>query len=142
MRRMRFRTHFLFALSCLFVFFLAAVSFAAPDQALLDRAKELQGDLLRDLEILVNIDSPSGHGPGSEKIMEILSEKLRTLGGKVEILPAPQGGGIQCGCHLSGERERENLPPGPLRHGLQGRNRGRTSLQGCQWESLRAGSGR
>ena len=62
---------------------MAAVSFAAPDSALLARAKELREDLLQDLEILVNIDSPSGYGPGSEKIMIVLSEKFRTLGGEV-----------------------------------------------------------
>jgi glutamate carboxypeptidase len=93
MRRMRFRTHFLFAFSCLVVSSLAAVSFAAPGQALLARAKHLQEDLLQDLETLVNIDSPSGYGAGSEKIMMVLSEKLRVLGGKVEILAVPKGAG-------------------------------------------------
>jgi len=93
MRRMRFRTHFSFALSCFFVVFLAALSFAASDQALLTRAKQLKEDLLQDLETLVNIESPSGYGAGSEKIMILLSEKLRTLGGKVEILAVPKGAG-------------------------------------------------
>ena len=93
MRRMRFRNHFLSALPFLFVFFLAPVSFAAPDQALLARAKQLQEDLLQDLQTLVNIDSPSGYGAGSEKIMMVLSERLRTLGGKVEILAVPKGAG-------------------------------------------------
>jgi glutamate carboxypeptidase len=93
MRRMRFRTHFLFAFSCLVVSSLAAVSFAAPGQALLARAKHLQEDLLQDLETLVNIDSPSGYGAGSEKIMMVLSEKLRVLGGKAEILAVPKGAG-------------------------------------------------
>jgi acetylornithine deacetylase/succinyl-diaminopimelate desuccinylase-like protein len=75
---MRCRPHLpFFTLSCLFFFSLAAVSFAAPDQALLARAKQLQEDLLQDLETLVNIDSPSGYGAGSEKIMLVLSEKLR-----------------------------------------------------------------
>jgi len=72
----KYRTYSPFPLSCLSVFSLAAASFAVPDRALLDWAKELRGDLLKDLEILVNIDSPSGHGAGSEKITEILSEKL------------------------------------------------------------------
>jgi glutamate carboxypeptidase len=90
---MRFKPHFLFVLSSFFVFFLAAGAFAAPGQALLTRAKQLQEDLLQDLETLVNIDSPSGYGAGSEKIMIFLSEKLRTLGGKVEILAVPKGAG-------------------------------------------------
>jgi glutamate carboxypeptidase len=50
-------------------------------------------DLLQDLETLVNIDSPSGYGAGSEKIMMVLSEKLRTLRGKIEILTVPKGAG-------------------------------------------------
>ena len=87
---MRFRNHFPLALPFLFVFFLAPVTFAAPDQALLARAKQLQDDLLQDLQTLVNIDSPSGYGTGSEKIMMVLSERLRTLGGKVEILAVPK----------------------------------------------------
>ena len=85
---------FPFALSLLlFFFFLPTISFATPDPVLLARAKNLQEDLIRDLETLVNIDSPSGYGAGSEKIMIILSEKLRTLGGKVEILAVPKGAG-------------------------------------------------
>jgi glutamate carboxypeptidase len=85
---------FHFSLSLLLFFFsLTTISFAAPDPALLARAKHLQDDLLQDLETLVNIDSPSGYGAGSEKIMLVLSEKLRTLGGKVEILAVPKGAG-------------------------------------------------
>ena len=85
---------FPFSLSLLLFFFsLTTISFAAPDPALLARAKHLQDDLLQDLETLVNIDSPSGYGAGSEKIMLVLSEKLRTLGGKVEILAVPKGAG-------------------------------------------------
>ncbi len=94
MRKERFKALFPFAFSCIFVFFLATVSFAAPDQALLDRAKQLQEDLLEGLETLVNIDSPSGYGAGSEKIKLFLSEKLRVLGGKVEILAVPKGGWV------------------------------------------------
>jgi glutamate carboxypeptidase len=88
------KRNFPFALSLLLFFFLlATISFAAPDQALLARAKQLQEYLLQDLQTLVNIDSPSGYGAGSEKIMMVLSEKLRTLGGKVEILAVPKGAG-------------------------------------------------
>jgi glutamate carboxypeptidase len=93
MDRKRFKSYFLFSLACLFFCFQAASSWSAPDQALLTRAKQLQEDLLQDLANLVNIDSPSGYGAGSEKIMLILSEKLRDLGGKVEILAVPKGAG-------------------------------------------------
>jgi len=93
MIKTRFKTYFRLALALLLVFSLAAISYAAPGQGLLTRAKQLQEDLLQDLETLVNIDSPSGYGAGSEKIMMILSEKLRTLGGKVEILAVPKGAG-------------------------------------------------
>ncbi len=93
MRRKSFRNHFPLALPFLFVFFVAPLSFAAPDQALLARAKQLQDDLLQDLQTLVNLDSPSGYGAGSEKIMMVLSEMLRTQGGKVEILAVPKGAG-------------------------------------------------
>jgi len=93
MIRRSFKTYFLFALPLLLVFLPATISFAAPGQALLARAKQMQEDLLQDLETLVNIDSPSGYGAGSEKIMMFLSEKLRVLGGKVEILAVPKGAG-------------------------------------------------
>ncbi len=84
---------FLLVLSLLLVLVLATFSSATSDQALLTRAKQVQEDLLQDLETLVNIDSPSGYGAGSERIMLVLSEKLRTLGGKVEILAVPKGAG-------------------------------------------------
>ena len=101
---------FPFALSLLlFFFFLPTISFATPDPVLLARAKNLQEDLIRDLETLVNIDSPSGYGAGSEKIMIILSEKLRTLGGKVEILAVPKGAGYNLIATFPGTGKRRIL---------------------------------
>ena len=93
MRRTGLKLFHLFALSSFLVLFLAATSLAAPDPPLLSRAKQLQDDLLRDLETLVNIDSPSGYGAGSERIMMILSEKLQALGGRC-ILPEEES--LQC----------------------------------------------
>jgi len=102
MKRTRCKAYFSPVLSSLLIFFLAAVSFAAPGQALLNRAKQLQEDLLQDLETLVNIDSPSGYGAGSERIMIFLSEKLRALGGKVEILAVPKGAGYNLSSAFQG----------------------------------------
>ncbi len=102
MIRRSFKTCLLFALPLLLVFLPPTISFAAPGQALLVRAKQMQEELLQDLERLVNIDSPSGYGAGSEKIMMVLSEKLRALGGKVDILAVPKGAGYNLIASFSG----------------------------------------
>ena len=70
----------------------STIAWAAPDPVLLDRANQVKEELLKDLEILVNIDSPADYGPGLEKIKDILFDKLRNLGADVEIFSAPKAG--------------------------------------------------
>lgn len=65
---------------------------AASNQDILDRAGQVQSELLRDLEKLVNIDSPADYAPGMEKVKDLLCEMLRSLGAKVEVFSAPQSG--------------------------------------------------
>ncbi len=70
----------------------STIGWAAPDPVLLDRANQVKEELLKDLEILVNIDSPADYAPGLEKIKDILFDKLGNLGADVEIFPAPKAG--------------------------------------------------
>ena len=70
----------------------STIGWAAPDPVLLDRANQVKEELLKDLEILVNIDSPADYDPGLEKIKDILFDKLRNLGAAVEIFSAPKAG--------------------------------------------------
>ncbi len=69
-----------------------AAGAAASNQEILDRAGRVQPDLLRDLENLVNIDSPADYAPGMEKIKDALCERLSSLGAKVEVFSAPKSG--------------------------------------------------
>jgi len=95
MVRKRFREKnlwFISGLALLICFLSTAKVIAAPDPALLDRASQVQEEVLKDLETLVNIDSPADHAPGLEKIKDILSDKLKKLGADIEIFPAPKAG--------------------------------------------------
>ncbi len=65
---------------------------AASNQDILDRAGEVQSELLKDLEKLVNIDSPADYAPGMEMVKDLLCERLRSLGAKVEVFSAPKSG--------------------------------------------------
>ncbi len=77
-----------------FLMFMAAtVANGAPDSALMDRANQAMPEFLRDLGTLVSIDTPSGHGPGLDKMGDILVDQLKALGAEVEILPGPNKGG-------------------------------------------------
>jgi len=102
MKRKRLKAPFSIVISSLLFLFLATASFASPGQGLLNRAKQLQDDLLQDLETLVNVDSPTGFGAGSERIMLFLSEKLRGLGAQVDILGVPKGAGYNLVASLQG----------------------------------------
>ncbi|HSR09914.1 MAG TPA: M20/M25/M40 family metallo-hydrolase, partial [Thermodesulfobacteriota bacterium] len=59
-------------------------AFLLANPPLLDRANQARSDFLKDLEIFVNIDSPSDYAPGMEKVRDFLSAKLNGLGGSVE----------------------------------------------------------
>ena len=85
----------LLALTLVFAFLLTPVALAAPPA--LDSGKVKQvvgsqyGDFVKDLELLVNIDSGTGNTEGSAKIAAILKERLEPLGASVEFRPNSKG---------------------------------------------------
>ena len=64
---------------------------AAADSALLDRAKATEAQVLADLAQLVNIDSPADHVAGINQVQEILTAKLKALGGEIRTVPSSRG---------------------------------------------------
>ena len=70
---------------------LGAVAFgaaqAAPVAAVHDLAREQQQPLLDTLRDLVSVESGSGDSEGLEKIAALIADRLRALGGKVDVLP-------------------------------------------------------
>ena len=59
---------------------------AGPDTALLDLAQRQQPAFLTTLKDLVSIESGSGDREGLDKIADYIAERLRKLGGKVELI--------------------------------------------------------
>jgi glutamate carboxypeptidase len=62
---------------------------AAPVAAIQDAARQEQQPLLDTLRDLVSIESGSGDVEGLAQIAGLIAERLRQLGGKVEIVPPP-----------------------------------------------------
>ena len=62
---------------------------------------------LRDLEMLVNIDSGTDDASGLSRVSEILMQRLTRLGATVEVLPAPPAAGkmVQGTFHGTGSRK-------------------------------------
>ncbi len=81
-----------FALPILILFASAQPALPGQDHALWERANHARGELLKDLETLVNIDSPADYAPGMEKIKDFLSEKLMKMGAQVETLSPARAG--------------------------------------------------
>jgi glutamate carboxypeptidase len=74
----------------------SASSVSAPtqaDQTLLRAAQSSKPDFVRDLAVLVNIDSGTDDASGLLRMSEILAQRLTKLGAAVEILPAPPAAG-------------------------------------------------
>jgi glutamate carboxypeptidase len=86
MRSMPPFRRFLFIVGVLAVLPLAA---ATRDEQVLAAAERFRPDGLALLERLVNIDTGTGHGPGLERVAEIVAAELTRMDGKVELLPAP-----------------------------------------------------
>ncbi len=84
---------------CFSIFALFLISFfgwtiaarAGGDPALLDRTKQVAPEILRDMEVLVNIDSPSDYGAGIAKVQDFVADKLKLLGARIETFPGPKG---------------------------------------------------
>ena len=62
------------------------------DNNLLAKSKALQKEMLRDLEVLVNIDSSFGYSPGLTEVKDFIVAQLQSAGAAVEVLPTPAGG--------------------------------------------------
>ena len=63
-----------------------AMAQAAPVAAVQDLARQEQQPLLDTLRDLVSIESGSGDGEGLAKIAALIADRLRQLGGKVDVL--------------------------------------------------------
>lgn len=68
------------------------VNSGSLDQELLARSTTVQAKILKDLETLVNIDSPSGYGPGLTAVKNILVAQLKELGAAIEVSSTSCGG--------------------------------------------------
>src|SRR5688500_10729140 len=68
-------------------FLLPAAAGAAPVPAIQDLARQEQQPLLDTLRELISIESGSKDLEGLEKLAALIAERLRQLGGQVEILP-------------------------------------------------------
>jgi len=73
--------------ACTAAFLLPIVAGAAPVAAIQDLARQEQQPLLDTLRDLVSIESGSKDLEGLEKLAALIAERLRQLGGQVEILP-------------------------------------------------------
>ncbi len=81
-----FRRHFTLAATAL-ALFAGTEAGAAPVAAIQELARQEQQPLLDTLRDLVSIESGSGDSEGLTQIAGLIAERLRQLGGKVEILP-------------------------------------------------------
>ena len=78
---------FLAPAACAAAFLLPAAAGAAPVAPIQDLARQEQQPLLDTLRDLVSIESGSKDLEGLEKLAALIAERLRQLGGQVEILP-------------------------------------------------------
>ena len=76
-----------FALAAALAFFAGSEASAAPVAAVLALARQEQQPLLDTLRELVSIESGSGDSEGLAQIAALIAERLRQLGGKVEVVP-------------------------------------------------------
>jgi len=76
-----------FALAAALAFFAGSEASAAPVAAVLALARQEQQPVLDTLRELVSIESGSGDSEGLAQIAALIAERLRQLGGKVEVVP-------------------------------------------------------
>ena len=67
---------------------LAIAASAAPDQAVLSFASQQKQPLLDTLKELVNIESGSGDREGLDRLSQLIHDRLKALGGEVELIEA------------------------------------------------------
>lgn len=81
---------------------LAGSVFAEPRQQIQSDAVQYQGQALKLLERLVNIDSGSGYEPGLNQVGEIAIAELKALGASIEKVPNGAAGGSHVLATLKG----------------------------------------
>ncbi|MBP2627044.1 MAG: glutamate carboxypeptidase [Firmicutes bacterium] len=81
-------TLFVLILSVMLLLATTLVTFAAPNQELYDKTKEAQSEVLKNLETVVNIESPTGYEKGLTEMGNFMVHQLQELGAKVETVPA------------------------------------------------------
>lgn len=64
------------------------VTYAGSNQELYNKTKEAQSEVLKNLETVVNIESPTGYEKGLIEMGNFMVEQLRELGATVETVPA------------------------------------------------------
>lgn len=70
----------------------------AKDAALYARCEAAKERFIRDWELLVNTDSPTGYSEGLVKVGNIIVDRLKTMGAEVNIFPTGEGKAF----HLTG----------------------------------------
>lgn len=81
---------------------LATHAIAAPHPQVQNDAQQYQGDALKLLERLVNIDSGSGYEAGLNQVSDIAIAELKTLGASIEKVPNGAAGGSHVLATLKG----------------------------------------
>ncbi|WP_378956952.1 glutamate carboxypeptidase [Pelosinus sp. sgz500959] len=79
---------FIFMLSVMLLMANILAVCAAPNLELYDKTKSAQTEVLKNLEIVVNIESPTGYEKGLTEMGNFMVQQLQELGAKVETIPA------------------------------------------------------
>lgn len=79
---------FILMMAMLLMMATMVVGYAAPNQELYDKTKEAQAEVLKNLEIVVNIESPTGYEKGLTEMGNFMVQQLQSLGATVETVPA------------------------------------------------------
>ena len=64
------------------------ITYAAPNQELYNKAKDAQTEVLKNIETVVNIESPTGYEKGLTEMGNFMVQQLEELGANVETVPA------------------------------------------------------
>lgn len=79
-------------LSVILILASTLVAYAAPNQELYNKTKEAQTEVLKNLETVVNIESPTGYEKGLTEMGNFMVQQLQDIGAKVETVPAAGSG--------------------------------------------------
>ena len=97
------------------------------NRELLAYLREHTDDMVEDLKTLIDLESPTLHKPSVDKLGQYLADRLRDLGGAVEIIPKaevgdvvrarwnPSGGGVVILSHMDTVWDMGTVPGRPTR---------------------------